>query len=198
MSWRSPPSTKSCSCPRRGKFQLQIRFCSSFATPFRLPSPHWGEVERVVERTDDLVLATHPRPSFAHHNDEKRKSRGSGAPRGASNRGRPLFLFLPFRGGGRGGVGSAPCDDALAFRRSTCGACQSERTLQLSPGHASRDEEGCGRYPRHRSRLSQAPGAPVVMPEGTMPRPPGSGVTSPARRNRARSMIRCVSRSRPR
>ena len=25
---------------------------------------------------------------------------------------------------------------------------------------------GCGRYPRHHSRLSQAPGAPVVMPAG--------------------------------
>jgi hypothetical protein len=35
---------------------------------------------------------------------------------------------------------------------------------------------GRGRYPRRRSRLSQAPGAPVVMPEGSMPGPPGSGL----------------------
>jgi hypothetical protein len=56
---------------------------------------------------------------------------------------------------------------------------------------------GCRRYPHHRSRLSEAPRTPVVMPEGTMPGPPGSGVTSPARRNRTRSAIRCVSRSRP-
>jgi hypothetical protein len=54
-----------------------------------------------------------------------------------------------------------------------------------------------GRYPRRRSRLSGAPRAPVVMPAGAIPEPPGSGVTSPARRNRTRSVVRCVSRSRP-
>ena len=32
---------------------------------------------------------------------------------------------------------------------------------------------GRGRYPRRRSRLSGAPRAPVVVPEGTMPEPPG-------------------------
>ena len=44
------------------------------------------------------------------------------------------------------------------------------------------------RYLRLESRLSEAPRAPVVMPEGSMPGPPGSGVTSPARRNRTRSI----------
>ena len=44
------------------------------------------------------------------------------------------------------------------------------------------------RYLRLESRLSEAPRAPVVMPAGTMPGPPGSGVTSPARRNRTRSI----------
>ena len=44
------------------------------------------------------------------------------------------------------------------------------------------------RYLRLESRLSQAPGTPVVMPEGSIPKPPGSGVTSPARRNRTRSI----------
>ena len=53
------------------------------------------------------------------------------------------------------------------------------------------------RYPRRRPRLSGAPRAPVVMPAGAIPEPPGSGVTSPARRNRTRSVVRCVSRSRP-
>jgi len=37
----------------------------------------------------------------------------------------------------------------------------------------------CRRYPHHRSRLSNAPCAPVIMPEGTMPGPPGSGVRNP-------------------
>ncbi len=40
------------------------------------------------------------------------------------------------------------------------------------------------------SRLSGAPRAPVVVPAGTMPGPPGSGVTSPARRNRTRPIQR--------
>jgi hypothetical protein len=35
---------------------------------------------------------------------------------------------------------------------------------------------GCRRYPHHRSRLSEAPRTPVVMPEGTIPGPPGSGL----------------------
>jgi hypothetical protein len=43
-------------------------------------------------------------------------------------------------------------------------------------------------YLRLESRLSEAPRAPVIVPGGTMPRPPGSGVTSPARRNRTRSV----------
>jgi hypothetical protein len=53
---------------------------------------------------------------------------------------------------------------------------------------------GCRRYPHHRPRLSDAPRTPVVVPEGTMPRPPGSGITSPARRNRTRPVFRSVPR----
>jgi hypothetical protein len=44
------------------------------------------------------------------------------------------------------------------------------------------------RYLRLESRLSEAPRAPVIVPGGTMPKPPGSGVTSPARGNRTRSI----------
>ena len=44
------------------------------------------------------------------------------------------------------------------------------------------------RYLRLESRLSEAPRTPVVMPEGSIPKPPGSGVTSPAGRNRTRSI----------
>jgi hypothetical protein len=49
---------------------------------------------------------------------------------------------------------------------------------------------GCRRYPHHRPRLSDAPRAPVVVPEGTMPGPPGDEVTSSARRNRTRPINR--------
>jgi len=78
------------------------------------------------------------------------------------------------------------------------GTCPDERTSGLSPGRASREiKETRRRYPRRHSRLSGAPRTPIVMPEGTMPGPPGSGVTNPARRNRTRSVSRCVSRPRP-
>jgi len=78
------------------------------------------------------------------------------------------------------------------------GACPDERTSGLSPGRASREiKETRRRYPRRHSRLSGAPRTPIVMPEGTMPGPPGSGVTNPARGNRTRSVSRCVSRPRP-
>jgi hypothetical protein len=74
---------------------------------------------------------------------------------------------------------------ALAFRRSTAAlAPATER--QDSAQAALHADAARGRYPRHHRRLSGAPRAPVVVPEGTMPRPPGSEVTNPARRNRAR------------
>jgi hypothetical protein len=40
------------------------------------------------------------------------------------------------------------------------------------------------------ARLSEAPRAAAVVPPGSMPGPPGSGVTSPTRRNRTRSVSR--------
>jgi hypothetical protein len=43
---------------------------------------------------------------------------------------------------------------------------------------------GCGRYPHHQWRLSEAPRAPVVMPAGSMPGPPECGVHGSARRHR--------------
>jgi hypothetical protein len=54
---------------------------------------------------------------------------------------------------------------------------------RFGPGRASRQREERA-LPDHRSRLSQAPGTPAVLPRGSIPGPPGSGVTSPARRNR--------------
>jgi hypothetical protein len=38
---------------------------------------------------------------------------------------------------------------------------------------------GRRRYPRRHPRLSEAPRTPVLMPEGTMPGPPGSGLQHP-------------------
>jgi hypothetical protein len=58
------------------------------------------------------------------------------------------------------------------------------------PGPRFAQRRGRRHYPRRRSRLSGAPRAPVIVPEGTMPGPPENGVTSPARRNRTRSIVR--------
>jgi len=42
------------------------------------------------------------------------------------------------------GAEAARCRGPLAFRRSDRGARQSDRTLRLSPGHASREREDAG------------------------------------------------------
>jgi hypothetical protein len=68
---------------------------------------------------------------------------------------------------------------------------------RLSPGRASCEREDAGVTRTIERTHSDAPRAPVIMPAGSMPRPPGSGVTNPARRNRTRSVSRCVSRPRP-
>ena len=67
----------------------------------------------------------------------------------------------------------------------------------LSPGRVSWDAQQAGVTHRPLSQSSEAPRGPVVMPAESIPGPPGSGVASPARRNRTRSVFRCVSRARP-
>ena len=94
-------------------------------------------------------------------------------------------------------LGATPCESAAARcakARSPLGA--PPRFLSRRPNAATQPRprftprRGRGRDPHRHSRLSEAPRAPVVMPAGTMPGPPGSGVTSPARRNRARPVSR--------
>ena len=139
-------------------------------------------------KTNDVVLATRSRPSFATLFQQRppKKAEGSGAPKGAlfrdraSGRGRPPRYPPPLAGSNEGGspLGAPP-------RR-----LPRKSMPWLSPGRASRDGRGRRRYLRHGSRLSDAPRAPVVMPAGSMPGPPGSGVTSPARGNRTRPISR--------
>jgi hypothetical protein len=83
-------------------------------------------------------------------------------------------------------VANHPLARALAFRRSTA-AFVAGRTLSSRSRPRFTQRGGRRRYPRHRPRLSQAPGAPVVVPAGTIPGPPGSGVYGSARGNRPRS-----------
>jgi len=70
------------------------------------------------------------------------------------------------------------------------GSCRSDRTLRSQPGPCFTRPRGRRRYPRRRPRLNGAPRAPVLMPAGTMPGPPGCGVCRSARRNRSRSALR--------
>jgi len=109
------------------------------------------------------------------------EKKGGEAPKGAS---RPLSAPFLRLGGGRG---SDPSGD-----RSPSGA-----PLRRLPRRANARTQPRPRFTRNtmrrrylrlESRLSEAPRAPVIMPAGTMPGPPGSGVTSPARRNRTRSI----------
>jgi len=135
----------------------------------------------------ESVLAAPTRPSHAHHqphDPEKwscgfrtkimRKQRRGGAPKGASSHGRPSFPSLSLRK--VSGGGSAAILARIARLPALHGgACPDERTSGLSPGRASRElKETRRRYPRRHSRLSGAPRTPIVMPEGTMPGPPGS------------------------
>jgi len=60
---------------------------------------------------------------------------------------------------------------------------------RFGPGRASRGQAGRA-LPGHHPRLSQAPGTPTLVSRGSIPGPPGSRVTSPARRNRSHPISR--------
>jgi hypothetical protein len=132
-----------------------------------------------------------------HHDESSTKQsfwirlqkKGGGAPKGAPSvvraRANKCTQFAPLiclRGSGSCGS------------RSPSGAPQrrlpERANAPAQPRPRFTRSRGCWRNPHRRSRLSQAPGAPVVMPEESMPGPPGGGVTSPARRNRTRSIQR--------
>jgi hypothetical protein len=120
------------------------------------------------------------------------KPRGGGAPKGASSSGPRhtekccCHLPVPGRGSASSGMRSPSGAPPLLLSQRPNASTQPRPRFTRSR-----------RYPHRRSRLSKAPCAPVFVPAGTMPGPPGSGVTNSARRNRSRFAIRCVSRSRP-
>jgi len=135
-------------------------------------------------------MRVHPSLTQATRKQDLPNKKGGGAPTGAPSIGRingcgsGLFLFsLPRL---RGRIGRGPARLSALHRGSPRGAFLRGDSVQAAL-HAT---GGCGSYPHHRQRLSEAPRAPVVMPAGTMPGPPGSGVTSPARGNRTRSVNR--------
>jgi hypothetical protein len=78
---------------------------------------------------------------------------------------------------------------ALASRRSTAVlAAQINATAQPRPRFARTG--GHRRYPHHRTRLQRCTSRAGHKAGRSMPKPPGSGVTNPARRNRTRSVSR--------
>ena len=105
---------------------------------------------------------------------------GGGAPTGASsNQSAPHSQTLP----------SESAAGALASRRSAAVlAAQINATAQPRPRFARTG--GCGRYPHHRSRSQRCTSRAGHSAGRSMPKPPGSGVTSPARRNRTRPTSR--------
>jgi len=129
-------------------------------------------------------------------NKDERHKEGSGAPRGASNHGRILR-----RGAGLADKCTQSAPPNLLEARSPFGAplrhLPERANAPAQPRPRFTRTRGCGRYPHRHSRLSKAPCTPVLMPAGTLPRPPGSEVTSFARRNRTRSASGIVSRSVP-
>jgi hypothetical protein len=73
----------------------------------------------------------------------------------------------PACGGGKGG-GRSP--SGASPRRS-----RTRPNVSTQPRPRFTPTSGCGRYPHHAWRLSEAPRAPILMPAGSMPGPPGSG-----------------------
>jgi hypothetical protein len=136
--------------------------------------------------TRESVLAMPLHPSFAKK--ESQASRRREAERRQAHLHCPRHTVrrcrLSVRRRGRGSSGS----------RSPLGAPPRHLPRKvmpwLSPGRVSWDVRNRGRYPRPLSQSSEAPRRPVVMPADPMPGPPGSGVTSPARRNRTRPINR--------
>ena len=109
---------------------------------------------------------------------------GPQKPRGAERRKAPLS-WPRLRG-----AAAHLAIGALAFRRSTAALARASERSSSAQAVLHAINKQRRRYLRRQSHLSQAPGAPAVIPEGSIPGPPGSGVTSPARRNRTRSINR--------
>ena len=119
-------------------------------------------------KKSNLVLAIHPHPSFADESHEafaSRKIRGGRAPEGANEWAASADAARAER-------------SALALRRPTAAltAAPKRRSSIQAALHAM---QRAGVTRTLASRLSEAPRAPVVMPAGSMPGPPGSGSDEP-------------------
>ena len=140
--------------------------------------------ERLRMRSISIVLAmrrirvvvTNGKNPAPRRNEKGRRSAEKRMPSTV----RPLLLFPPPLWGRVGrGVGSGPDGD-----RSPSGApprrLPRRANARTQPRPRFTRNTMRRRYLRLESRLSKAPCAPVVMPEGTMPGPPGSEGDEPS------------------
>ena len=111
----------------------------------------WSPSPAIAGAENKFVLAARLRPSFASQRsrnettllDPPPEQQGGGAPKGAPSIGRIAA--------DKSAQCAQPSADAAAARAGAArlpalrgSACRSERTLQLSPGRASRDQEDAG------------------------------------------------------
>jgi hypothetical protein len=171
----------------------------SFPPSPRAPSPRRrGEVNRASTPHANSLLRRDPRPSCAHH-DEERRLLGSppATKKGTERRQAHPTMTVP----AKHGSGLAKPARLSALRSGT----RRNITFRLSLGpcllrRGRNAHEGA--FASGHSAVA-APHARVVLPEGIAvclaqtaytclrcPKPPGSGVTSLARRNRTRSISR--------
>ena len=122
----------------------------------------------------------------------RRMNKGGEAPKSACHPlSAPLTCIFPVCGGGqRRGRGSGPSQTSLRSLRNL--SCRDRSPLGAPPRRLPRRANARTqsrprftrntmrrRYLRSEPRLSEAPRAPVLMPAGSMPGPPGSGGDEP-------------------
>ena len=143
------------------------------ASEGRLRSPLWGEV-KMQSRSRDALAPEFCRPKppsvCLQKNKGRRSAEKAQLSRGASPR---IGCCHPYALRARPRV----LRDALAFRRST--AALASAMCRSSIQAALRAMQCAGVTFALASRLSEAPRAPVIMPAGSMPGPPGSGSDEP-------------------
>jgi hypothetical protein len=141
-----------------------------------------------------FVLAAHPRPSFVATLTQVPPKRGR------RSAGRRVFWkphrrvrqpppYPPSPSLGKMLKHPRRIRRGLVSRRSTA-ALATQINAMAQPGPCFLGRAASGRYSPPLSQSSEAPRGPVVMPADAIPGPPGSGVTSPARRNRTRPINR--------
>jgi hypothetical protein len=155
------------------------------------------EMRRLCPAHIALAMRLHPRPWARKERFASKSVKGGGAPTGASSNHQrhTLACYHANMLRPRKRATQTNVTACLCFGRARLSALR-ERYLprklmpRLSPGRASCDREDAGVTHIIERTHSDAPRAPVIVPAGSMPGPPGSGVTSPARRNRTRPISR--------